>query len=90
MYFDVYNLIYYFYVNPSYILWNNESDEECGYFEGHEEYGVEQEKKFTIQSRGDHPEFYLFRLPIPNCYLINDHDSSIITMGPEIQQTMKY
>ena len=84
LYFDVYNLIYYFYVNRVTHLWNNESDEECGYFEGHYEYGVGAGKKFTIQSRGDHPEFYLFRLPIPNCYLINDHDSSIITMGPEL------
>ncbi len=37
---------------------------------------------FTIKSRGSYPERYLFRIPIPNCYLTIDHNNQIPTFGP--------
>ena len=37
-----------------------------------------------VVSRGFHPEWYLFRLPIPNCYLTPDHNQQFITMGPKL------
>lgn len=39
-------------------------------------------KNIKINSRGYHPDKYLFRLPIQDCYLYEDHNHSIVTMGP--------
>jgi len=39
-------------------------------------------KNVKINSRGYHPDKYLFRLPIQDCYLYEDHNHSIVTMGP--------
>lgn len=43
-------------------------------------------KSGNIKSRGAHPEKYLYRLPIIDCYLPPSHSLSIVTMGPELTE----
>ena len=38
--------------------------------------------EFFIYGRGYHPDWYLFRLPIPDGYLHKDHCEQSVTMGP--------
>ena len=37
---------------------------------------------FIIKGRGDFRNYYLFRLPIPDCYLDIQHNNQVVTMGP--------
>ncbi|CAH6421792.1 Hypothetical protein KVN_LOCUS479 [uncultured virus] len=82
--FDPDQLIRYFYVNRLKNLWVEPRQDENGYFEGYYEDGVGAGVNFHINGRGDHPEWYLFRLPIIDCYLTVDHNEQIITMGPKL------
>jgi len=82
LYFDPHNLIKYFYTNRLNGLWVEPVDEQGGYYEGYYDDGLGCGEDMFINSRGHHPERYLFRLPIIDCYLTNDHNDSVITMGP--------
>jgi len=84
LYFDPITLCHYYYLKRLEHLWIDELDdgEEGGYFQGTYGDGVGIGKNFTIKSRGSHPERYLFRLPIPDCYLTDDHNNQIPTFGP--------
>lgn len=77
-------LIRYFYQNRLRDLWFDEVDESDGYFEGHYGDAVGAGDNILIVGRGEFPEKYLFRLPIPECYLPPDHTFKIITMGPKL------
>lgn len=84
LYFHPDDLIYYFYLKRLNGLWIEPKDETGGYYEGY--YGDllgGGEDGFII-SRGTHPELYLFRLPIFDCYLHKEHDMSVITMGAKL------
>ena len=37
--------------------------------------------------RGHHPEWYIFRIPIIDCYLTTDHNNQYITFGPKLTDT---
>lgn len=65
-------------------LWVQPSDEKGGYYEGYYDDGAGAGDDFYLPSRGHHPEWYLFRLPITNCYLTIDHNSQFITFGPKL------
>jgi hypothetical protein len=84
LYFDPHNLIKYFYTNRLNGLWVEPIDELGGYYEGYYDDGLGCGEDMFINSRGYHPERYLFRLPIIDCYLTDDHNNSIITMGPKL------
>ncbi|VVU95086.1 hypothetical protein CPAV1605_811 [seawater metagenome] len=77
--FDPDTLIYYFYNNRLNYLWEAANDiNYTGYFGDALGNGPE----FEIKGRGKHPDWYLFRLPIHDCYLNKDHCHQAVTMGP--------
>jgi len=78
IYFDPDVLIKHFHSQRLRKLWN-ESDKN---YEGHYDDAVGIGEDFYLTSRGNHPEWYLFRLPILDCYLTKDHNQQYITMGP--------
>jgi len=84
LYFDVATLCHYYYLKRLDHLWIEEIDEgeNGGLYEAIYDNGVGAGINFTIKSRGSHPERYLFRIPIPDCYLTTDHNNQIPTFGP--------
>lgn len=85
LYFDPDILIHTFYIKRLSKLWNSPVDEiNTGYYEGYYDDGVGCGEEFNIPSRGTHPEWYLFRLPVIDCYLTEDHNSQYITLGPKL------
>ncbi len=65
-------------------LWNNPIDENGGFYQGYYDDGVGAGEEFFVKGRGYHPEWYLFRLPIIDCYLTKNHNKQIITFGPKL------
>lgn len=84
LYFNVIDLFNYYYTNRYNGLWTPSSYDPVlkQSYEGY--YGdlVGSGKNVKINSRGYHPDKYLFRLPIHDCYLYEDHNHSVVTMGP--------
>lgn len=62
---------------------DTETGEKTGYYDD----AVGNGPLFDVNSRGEHPEWYLFRLPITDCYLTKDHNHMLITLGPELTGT---
>jgi len=82
LYFDPNVLINYFYTSRLNNLWINEYYDGNDYIQGHYGDALGKYPNFEIKGRGPHPEWYLFRLPIIDCYLEKDHSLQIVTMGP--------
>jgi hypothetical protein len=80
LYFDPDTLIHYFYVNRINNLWNYTNDNFNGYYGD----ALGKGPNFNIVGRGDFRNWYLFRLPIPDCYLYKDHNLQSVTMGPKL------
>ena len=78
LYFDPDTLIRYFYVNRINNLWFSEKSGFQGYYGN----AVGNGPDFNIKGRGDHRNWYLFRLPIPDGYLDINHCHQSVTMGP--------
>lgn len=84
LYFHPDNLIKFFHTNRLRNLWEEPTDDNAGYFQGRYDDLVGIGEDFHIQSRGNFPERYLFRLPITDCYLTKDHEEKFITLGPKL------
>jgi hypothetical protein len=84
LYFFPDDLIYFFHTKRLDTLWKEPSDEQMGYYEGCYGDGLGSGENIFIQGRGSYPELYLFRLPVTDCYLTNDHNMSFVTMGPKL------
>ena len=86
LYFDPDVLIRYFYLARLNKLWVQEHDEgiDGDYYQGYYDEGVGTGENFYIHPKGNRPEWYLFRLPIIDCYLTKDHNKQIITVGPKL------
>ena len=84
IYFDPHMLARYFYINRTRNLWVQPTDDNNGYYEGYYNDGVGAGEDFYVAGRGHHPEWYLFRLPVTNCYLTKDHNTQVITFGPKL------
>jgi hypothetical protein len=82
LYFFPDDLIHLFYINRLNGLWTEPKDTANGYFQGMYGDALGAGTDINIIGRGHYPELYLFRLPIPDCYLTDDHNISFITMGP--------
>ena len=84
--FDPNSLIHYFYKNRLNNLWKNEEYNEAEniYTEGYFGDALGGYPNFDIIGRGEHPEMYLFRLPVIDCYLEKNHNLQVVTMGPEL------
>jgi len=78
--FNALHLYEYYFKNRYNGLWNPPVDQFQGY------YGdlVGSSPDININSRGSNPEKYLYRIPIIDCYLKKNHNHSIITMGPKL------
>jgi hypothetical protein len=76
--FNGYQLAYYYYINRLNGIYNKPVDGFDGY------YGdlLGTGKNINIISRGYHPERYLLRLPVIDCYAFDNSSHSHITMGP--------
>ena len=82
LYFDPNALINYFYTNRLNNLWIKDYYDGNDYIQGHYGDALGKYPNFEIKGRGPHPEWYLFRLPIIDCYLEKDSSLQIVTMGP--------
>jgi len=84
--FDPCVLAKFFYTNRLNNLWVDLYDDEnpnqvWGQCYGD---GVGAGENCNIPGRGIYPEKYLFRLPVPDCYIPKDNDEQIITCGPKL------
>jgi len=88
LYFNPIFLLKYFYNKRLNYLWNDELDEgnNGGFFEGYYDIGIGSGENFDVVSRGSFPEYYLWRLPVIDCYLQKDHKKSIPTKGPKLSK----
>lgn len=84
LFFDPDILIKYFHTKRYYKLFVPPSSEGSGLYEGYYDDGVGAGEDFYISGRGHHPEWYIFRLPIIDCYLTKDHNKQFITFGPRL------
>lgn len=80
--FDCNSLIHYFYVNRLNNLWIPSHNEGDFFVEGHYGDAVGKYPDFNIAGRGTHKQWYLFRLPIIDCYVPKNSSLKYITMGP--------
>jgi hypothetical protein len=78
--FNPVHLAYYYDFNKLNNLWTHGNQEYQGYYGD----GLGAGENFYINSRGNHPEWYLFRIPIIDCYLTEDNNQSNITMGAKL------
>lgn len=84
LYFDPDILIKYFHTKRLDKLWVAPSDEHGGLFQGYYDDGVGAGEDFFLTGRGYHPEWYIFRIPILDCYLTKDNNKQFITFGPKL------
>lgn len=84
LYFDPDILIKYFYTKRLNKLWCQPTDDQSGYYQAYYDDGVGAGEDFFIAARGFHPEWYIFRLPILDCYLTKNHNKQFITFGPKL------
>ena len=84
LYFNPITLIKFFHTKRYANLWCEPTDTTAGYYHGYYGCAVGAGEDGFVQGRGHHPEWYLFRLPISNCYLSVDHNKQFITMGPKL------
>jgi hypothetical protein len=78
LYFDPNELYKYYYKNRLNNLWHVPENNFEGYYGDLVGIG----KEMNIKSRGNNSSKYLFRLPIVDCYLMENHNHSIVTVGP--------
>lgn len=84
--FNPCNLIKFFYMKRLDGLWKKGTDDNTGVYQGYYDDAVGAGKNIEIVGRGMFPERYLFRLPIYDCYLTDDHNSNYVTMGPVLTE----
>jgi hypothetical protein len=65
-------------------LWCNGIDDNAGTYQGYYDDNIGTGEDIEISGRGSFPERYLFRLPVFDCYLTDEHNSNVITMGPKL------
>ena len=80
LFFDPDILIKHYFTKILSKLWVQPSDEKGGFYEGYYDDGAGAGEDFFVAGRGHHPEWYLFRLPIIDCYLTKDHNKQYIIL----------
>ena len=74
-------LIYYFYSNRLKYIYTHGDFNSTGFLGD----AIGKFPEFNIPGRGNHPEWYLFRLPINDCY-IDNNCVKYVTMGPVLSK----
>jgi len=82
--FNPCNLIKFYHTRRLVGLWNNGTSDNNGVYQGYYDENVGAGMDIEINGRGKFPERYLFRLPVFDCYLTEDHNNNFITMGPKL------
>jgi len=83
LYFDPDTLINYFYIKRLSNLWTDGYIDPFGIkYQGYYGDAVGNGNDFFIPGRGEHWDWYLFRLPILDCYI--DTKCPAVTMGPQL------
>lgn len=82
LYFSPSNIVQNIFYKRLMNLWESPIYDETGTYEGYYGDNVGAGNMFELHGRGSHAERYLFRLPIVDCYLPENHDLNIVTMGP--------
>ena len=77
--FDVNYLVNYFYINRLRHIYTHGNLNQTGLFGD----AIGKYPNFYLSGRGNNPQWYLFRLPINDCYINKDH-LKYITMGPKL------
>lgn len=83
LYFHPDSLIRHFYNQRVNKLWIFPDDSDSGYYSGSYDDGVGIGKEFYFNSMYN-PQWNVFRLPIYDCYLTDDHKIQHLTLGPEL------
>lgn len=83
LYFNPIHLVKYYYTHRLDHLWVEPKDDVDGYYEGYYDDGCGIGEEFEVKGRGNYIEWYLFRLPIIDCYLTT-RNNQIITFGPKL------
>lgn len=88
LYFDPIELVKYFYINRLNHLWKDEEDEgpNGGYYEAVPGEGIGAGEDFFLRGRGNHPEYFIWRLPINELYLEKDMPKSVPVKGPKLSR----
>ena len=81
-YFHPMALIKYFFTKRLTKLWAFASDTDAGYFQEYYDIAVGIGSDFYVAGRGYNPQWYIFRLPIIDCYVSQNMSLRDITMGP--------
>lgn len=82
--FDPTFIIYNFYIHRLDGLWHDAFATKDGYFEGYYDMLVGSGEELEVVGREKYTERYLFRLPIYDCYLTPDHNKSLVTISPKL------
>jgi hypothetical protein len=82
LYFNPDILIHTWHSNRLNHLWEELVDNATGHRDGYYSDALGNGPNFHIKGRGEFPEWFLFRLPITDCYLTKDHNSMVVTLGP--------
>ena len=80
LYFDPDTLIYFFYTNRLNHLWIEANNGYQGNYGDALGKGIQ----FNIIGRGPHPEWYLFKIPLPDAYIDNNLFNQHITFGTSL------
>lgn len=80
LHFNPLSLVKHIYTNRLNYLYHEGQGEWEGYYGD----ACGAGKQCYINNKGYHPERYLFRIPIIDCYLTDDHNTQNITLGPEL------
>lgn len=84
LFFNPADLLHHYYTLRLQNLWVDEVDEAGGYYEGRYGDAVGIGPTFEIVSRGKFIEWYLFRLPIIDCYIPEGQTNQSVSMGPRL------
>jgi len=84
LYFNPADLLHHFYTFRLLNLWVDEVDETGGYYQGRYGDAVGIGSTFEVVSRGKFIEWYLFRLPIIDCYIPEGQTKQSVSMGPRL------
>lgn len=82
--FNVLSLAENFYHNRLRLLWYDGETIDGVKYEGYYGDGIGSGNDLYVNGRGDLRHMYLFRLPVIDCYLLENFSMSIITMGPKL------
>lgn len=84
--FDPVELTKYFYLNRFTHLWKEEEDTGDDLLQECPLEGLGAGEDFLIKGRGYYPEYFIWRIPIRDCYVPKDTPNYIVLKGPKLNR----